>query len=741
MVRGAVVDAVSAEPLPGATVVLVPSDPVLGTVADSLGAFSFTDVPIGHYSLRVEYVGYEPMVVPEVWARSGKDAVQRVELSPSAVALEVFTVSALAREDPQTLGVRTMTVEQSLRYPAMFFDPARVAASTAGVNTANDQANHMSIRGNSPNANSWLLEGAEMVNPNHTANAGTANDLPTLSGGGVIMLSSQMLGPSRLLTGSLPVDRSNAVGGIMDMELRNGSSAGQEWTAQAGLLGIDLATEGPFRAGGRSSYVVNYRYSTLGLLGAMGVELGDEAITFQDLSFTVSLPFAKAAEVKLFGMGGTSTNDFLTSTDTLDWEDDKDGSDIAYSSRTGAIGSSLRLPVGRSGTVRATALLSGTEQERELIRYRTDLSESGRRTDDLAETKLSLVAGYDGKAGTRWRYSLGGSALARELNTLFGRQVDTWLVRGYGNARFGLTEHITLGAGLGVAQDTRSNTTVLEPRASVNWRWKTSSVAFSYGQRSQLRWYQIINTDLGSQGAINEDLGMTRSEDFVLGYDRKLNERLSLHAEAYVQLLSNVLVETNMLGSQVLGNLVNAWDDLSFFTVRNSGVATNQGIELTVNHTLATGYFYTANATVYDSRYELANGESKDTRWNGNYGGNLMGGKEWEKNKGDRIRTWGVSARMNYRGGLRYTPYLSARRGFVSLGEPYSAQFDPFFRLDLRVYLKTDRKGRTGMWALDLQNATNAENAAYVYYDQRMQEVVTKYQLGLIPNLSYRIEF
>ena len=741
MVRGAVVDAVSAEPLPGATVVLVPSDPVLGTVADSLGAFSFTDVPIGHYSLRVEYVGYEPMVVPEVWARSGKDAVQRVELSPSAVALEVFTVSALAREDPQTLGVRTMTVEQSLRYPAMFFDPARVAASTAGVNTANDQANHMIIRGNSPNANSWLLEGAEMVNPNHTANAGTANDLPTLSGGGVIMLSSQMLGPSRLHTGSLPVDRSNAVGGIMDMELRNGSSAGQEWTAQAGLLGIDLATEGPFRAGGRSSYVVNYRYSTLGLLGAMGVELGDEAITFQDLSFTVSLPFAKAAEVKLFGMGGTSTNDFLTSTDTLDWEDDKDGSDIAYSSRTGAIGSSLRLPVVRSGTVRATALLSGTEQERELIRYRTDLSESGRRTDDLAETKLSLVAGYDGKAGTRWRYSLGGSALARELNTLFGRQVDTWLLRGYGNARFGLTEHITLGAGLGVAQDTRSNTTVLEPRASVNWRWKTSSVAFSYGQRSQLPWYQIINTDLGSQGAINEDLGMTRSEDFVLGYDRKLNERLSLHAEAYVQLLSNVLVETNMLGSQVLGNLVNAWDDLSFFTVRNSGVATNQGIELTVNHTLATGYFYTANATVYDSRYELANGESKDTRWNGNYGGNLMGGKEWEKNKGDRIRTWGVSARMNYRGGLRYTPYLSARRGFVSLGEPYSAQFDPFFRLDLRVYLKTDRKGRTGMWALDLQNATNAENAAYVYYDQRMQEVVTKYQLGLIPNLSYRIEF
>jgi hypothetical protein len=61
--------------------------------------------------------------------------------------------------------------------------------------------------------------------------------------------------------------------------------------------------------------------------------------------------------------------------------------------------------------------------------------------------------------------------------------------------------------------------------------------------------------------------------------------------------------------------------------------------------------------------------------------------------------------------------------------------------MDLRVYLKRDRKGRTGMWALDLQNLTNRQNEAYVYYDQRKGEIVTKYQLGLIPNLSYRIEF
>ena len=72
---------------------------------------------------------------------------------------------------------------------------------------------------------------------------------------------------------------------------------------------------------------------------------------------------------------------------------------------------------------------------------------------------------------------------------------------------------------------------------------------------------------------------------------------------------------------------------------------------------------------------------------------------------------------------------------------PYSDRYDNFFRIDLRIYLKREHQRRTGMWAMDLQNVTNAKNEAYRYFDARKNELVTKYQLGLIPNLSYRIEF
>ncbi|MBK9764122.1 MAG: hypothetical protein IPO87_12400 [Flavobacteriales bacterium] len=73
--------------------------------------------------------------------------------------------------------------------------------------------------------------------------------------------------------------------------------------------------------------------------------------------------------------------------------------------------------------------------------------------------------------------------------------------------------------------------------------------------------------------------------------------------------------------------------------------------------------------------------------------------------------------------------------------KPFAAQYPTTYRIDLRIYLKRERKAHTGMWSLDLLNATNAQNVSYRYFDNRKQEFVTKYQLGLIPNLSYRIEF
>ncbi|MFN8337850.1 MAG: hypothetical protein U0T36_02405 [Saprospiraceae bacterium] len=45
-----------------------------------------------------------------------------------------------------------------------------------------------------PEFSRWQLFGADIVNPNHLANAGTANDLATGNAGGVNALSGSVLG-------------------------------------------------------------------------------------------------------------------------------------------------------------------------------------------------------------------------------------------------------------------------------------------------------------------------------------------------------------------------------------------------------------------------------------------------------------------------------------------------------------------------------------------------------------------
>lgn len=745
---GTVVDVSSGKPIAGASVFLVPGTSSLTAITDSAGSFRMAAIPVGQYALRATAVGFDTLEVPELWLRTGKQSQERLELSPATALLGSVTVSPMAREQHSPLGIRPFTVEQSLRWPATFFDPGRLVAALPGVVEANDQANHLIIRGNSPNANAWTLEGVEIVNPSHTGNAGTASDLPTLSGGGVNILSAQMLGTSQLLTGVLPMANDNALGGILDMHLRNGNMREQEWTAQAGLLGIDLSNEGPIGKSGRSAYLANYRYSTVGILSALGVDLGDEAITFQDLSFHVTLGVGKRGEAHLFGLGGNSSNVFEATHDTTLWEVDKDSRNIEYSSSMGAVGGSIRLPVGERASFTSAIAVSEIDQERTEERLLSDYSVDSRYDVELSERKLSGMAKVEGAVGARFHYTVGGSAMQRRINSSMDADLMGWLVRPWLSGRWSFTDRLQATLGLGWSWSTFNYDHAAEPRATLEWRMPHNrKVALAYGIRSQLPEWQVLRVGTAGIPNNNAEIGLTRAQDVVLGYDHPVNDRLSFHVEAYYQLLYRVPVLTSTYLDPRLNtfSMVNTWDEPVYYPLNSTGTATNAGVELSMRHEFANNIFYHANVSLYSSQYTDVTGDTGDSRWDGKYILNLFGGKEFKKVKEDRVRTWGISGRLNVNGGPRGNPInirLSQALGGTAYdGATWSEQLGTVYRIDLRVYLKKDRKGRTGMWSLDLQNVTNARNPAFRYYDSRKGEVVTKYQLGIIPNLSYRIEF
>ncbi|MCZ6692835.1 MAG: TonB-dependent receptor, partial [Bacteroidetes bacterium] len=71
----------------------------------------------------------------------------------------------------------------------------------------------------------------------------------------------------------------------------------------------------------------------------------------------------------------------------------------------------------------------------------------------------------------------------------------------------------------------------------------------------------------------------------------------------------------------------------------------------------------------------------------------------------------------------------------------FSERLPDYFRIDLQVSHRKNRAKSTRIWRLEIQNVTSRENVQGIYYDSDVDRIVEETQLGIIPVLSYRIEF
>src|SRR3990170_2758889 len=262
-IRGTIFDQVTNHPLPGASIIIVNSVPLLGTSTDSLGKFKINNVPIGRVTVAIRCIGYNTRTVDHVLLGSGKELVLEVKISEWVMALSELVVTAQKDEAIPGDGValtssKSFSVEETKRYAGSMGDPARMVTAFAGVTGASDESNALIIRGNSPRGVLWRIEGIEVPDPNHFTTEGA-------SGGVVSVLSTNMIETSDFITGAFPPQYGNALSGVFDINLRKGNNQQYEYSIQAGLLGMEISAEGPLSRAKSSSYLVNYRYSTLSI--------------------------------------------------------------------------------------------------------------------------------------------------------------------------------------------------------------------------------------------------------------------------------------------------------------------------------------------------------------------------------------------------------------------------------------------------------------------------------------------
>ncbi len=760
-IRGTIVDKVSQMPLPGANLVILNTDPLVGSTTDVDGNFRLEKVPIGTYTIKLSFMGYKEFYIQNLRVNSGKEVVLSIALEEDITQMEEIIVRAADIEknkpinDMAVVSARTFSVEETQKYAAAINDPARMVASYAGVVQTNDGNNNISIRGNSPFGLLWRMEGADIPNPNHFA--GVAS-----SGGGISILSSQLLTNSDFMTGAFPAEYGNALSGVFDLNLRKGNNENKEYTFQAGFLGVDFAAEGPFSKNYNGSYLINYRYSTLSILDLIGVPIGDAVTNFQDLSFNFSLPTKKAGMFSVFGFGGLSDQQSEALRDSLEWTSEYEKSDWVYRSNRGAVGVKHSITLNPNTYLQSAVVASTTGNGYEEEKLDDEYSPIPQYYEDYKIGKILISSVINNKinAKSHLRSGLYFNTInfnlkerhrdddTDEMVTHINSTGSAQTIQLFSQLNYSFTEKLTMNAGLHYLQLLYNNTYSLEPRASI--RYEVSDIqAFSvgYGLHSQIQPIGVYfaEEELPDNSIMlpNRNLDLTKAHHFVLGYDRSLNKNLRIKTEVYYQQLFNIPISPDTDNTLALIN-----EEYGYVTepLVNEGIGKNYGVELTLEQFLHRNFYFLLSSSVYDSKYRAADQVWRNTRYNGNYAFSFTSGKEFLKIKKSKQRTFGINIKALYAGSLRDTPIdydASIQKGETVYieKEAYSERLPDYFRTDLRFSWKINKKRTTSTFAIDIQNVTNNKNVFGQFFDSEIGQIKTEYQTPLIPVFSYKIEF
>ncbi|MGL4598275.1 MAG: carboxypeptidase regulatory-like domain-containing protein [Bacteroidia bacterium] len=772
-IRGTVIEAETSSPL-GFVVVRIYRDSSLisGTTSDLNGNYRFEKLPVGRYSLVANFAGYQPTVMRDIILGSGKEVILNIRMESSVQQTNEVVIegnkAGETNNEMTSVSARQFSVEETDRYAGSRGDPARMASNFAGVQGADDSRNDIVVRGNSPMGVLWRFEGVDIPNPNHFAIEGT-------TGGPVGILNNKVLANSDFFTGAFPAEFGNGIAGAFDLRMRNGNNEKFEVTGQFGFLGTEISAEGPLSKTRGSSFLINYRYSTLKLFEAMKIPIGTGAVpNYQDAAFRLNFPMKNGGTLAFFGVGGTSKIDIIVSkyTEPNDELYGEDSRDQYFRSGMGVTGVTYAKPVNENFYYRAVVAYSYRKSFSEhLLVYRDSTFAVDSITPKMgyknAEGKLSANIYFVRKYGNRntlkyglfndfYQNSLVDSIHSEVTYLFYNRQNYTgtsFLIQPYAQWKHKASDALVFNFGVHAQYFTLNGSRSIEPRAGLRWNFADrQTLSLGAGMHSQLLpsyiYYTHIPATTAPYSLQNKNLDFMRSIHSVVGYDVLATKNLRFKIEAYYQYLYNIPVDKKTSSFSAL----NQGTGFSRFfpdTLVNEGTGENYGIEFTAEKSFSNHYFVLITASLFDATYRGSDGIKRNTDFNTKYAVNMLGAREFKIGEKQTIQ---LGAKLTLAGKRWYTPIDTAASRLESDEVLIDSlrntkQFSSsYFRLDIKVNWRLNTKKLTHEIGLDLVNVTGRKNILGLTYspdplNPQRDPVIEQYQLGFLPLFYYKVDF
>ncbi|MEM7573460.1 MAG: carboxypeptidase-like regulatory domain-containing protein [Bacteroidota bacterium] len=751
-IRGVVLEAESGELLQAATIALFRQIPeqtdqfLKGTISDATGSFYFDNLSPGTYALEVSFTGLQTARVTQIILPASGRVSFEFNLKSEVIRFEEINVNAPVAVSELK---RSKYWQQLETTPGTFNDPGRLATRQPGVVQANDQANHLVVNGNSPNKVIWRLNELAIVNPNHTSNAGTISDNPTLSGGGVNAISTQLLDYSQLYTADAPNQFGNSLGGTMAMELSPPRGYDRRFQAQASLIGLDVAAQGLFDRKNINgwSYNATYRYSFTGLLADLGADFGGETIRFQDAGLQLHKWQKGGGRLSIFGIWGNSSNRFRGPEDPEEREEEKDLSNIDFESDLAIAGFRWQRPLGNK-LLTIGGAFSTTNPSREQSAVVSNELERSLRFSQERENFMARLSADSWSFGldylrdrmTNQELAMGSPVASQE----YGLAVERFALNAshsWGNQRFALE----LGLEAGLYQFEFAEP-FFNPKVAMSFGLGSAEVGLNfqtfnhYPLENQLR--PAMTRALANQQVVSHQLELNYG-----GAGPQTFWEIGLFGQ-YTPEEEVQTIDGFQLGAN--NNLaIDPFGGLRLFEVASRRYGLNWEFQRTTRD--LSGWLVNLNGAFFRAETQQADGEWTADRWSYGWIAQGMVSRTWSgTTKRGLDRSRGISFALIGRGGER-TPFLPDDANNLpadaQLGEPYYGfgglveQLPTYIRPDLRLFRTVNRPKTRITLSLDIQNVAGLSNVGSRYYDNFTMQVEEREQLGFIPVLSYRVEW
>jgi hypothetical protein len=566
-----------------------------------------------------------------------------------------------------------------------------------------------------------------------------------------------VLGNSDFYTAAFPSQYGNSLSGVFDMRFKNGNSRKHEFAIQAGIQGLDLAAEGPLNRKSGASYLVNYRYSILAFIQMIDPEMKNKVPQYQDISFKINLPAGKAGTFSLVGIGGISRSSGKGIRDTTQWKTLDDRTDSELNNNMGAVGLIHQILLTKKTMLRTSLAVTFSEVQSSysLLNSQYEPVPNAKshhqlgRLSGSAEATMKITPRHTNKTGISYTnlYFNIDSRARNPFTGIYG-QVDygkgnTDLLQAFTESKIDLSPVISLATGVHFQYLLLNRHYAVEPRIGLRWQMTDrQALSTGYGMHSQMEDVGLYLTEKQYSDEFisqpNRKLDFSRAHHFVIGYDFLIRNDLRFKAETYYQYLYSVPVMPERYFS-----LINSDGGYTSDSLTNAGTGRNIGIDLTFEKFLTSKFYYLVTVSLFDSRYRGGDGIERNTRYNAGYVVNLLGGKEWTIRKNNLL---GVNLKASYNGGSYYVPIdleksIESHYRILDETRAFEVRNPDFLYIDLTLTYRTNHRKFSGIWAIQLKNLLNQKTEIGQVYNDFNQTIEPVRSMGILPFISYKVEF